>query len=902
VKKHSLLYFLFSFIALFSTGQTIPHGMNYQAVARDKTGQVLAGQNITVKISLRNDRTSTTTYFSEIHQVRTNASGLFSLIIGRGSLQNGNFSSVPWSTENIWMDLATKPVNETDFLTVYSTEMLAVPYAFHAGTASAISGNPLPYYAAGGTVLNAVPATSWQLSGNSLSNPPTDYLGTSDAKDIYVKTNLLERLRILSTGNINVTTNLTVGIDLTVQRDATINRDLRVKDDMVIDSNLTVKRNVSLNTVAGSTVVYGPFTVDKMSPSILTGTLRVDQITNLNDSLTVTTNKPTLLTGTLRVNGQTNLYDRFNVNSQSPSAMTGTLRVDSNVTMNNQLILDNANWNSQDSATGALVVSGGVGIGKNLNVGGDLRVSGNTEFAGQVKITDARPSENPDSGALVVSGGVGIGKNLNVGGYAHFYDSLRVDSAVKLVSAFTVTDSVLLNNKLTVNNTSTLNGKLVANGQVVIEDAALVNSDQSDFASYPLQVNAGKQGIAIQVNGSTDTSNNYMAFFDNGGMQGRIEGIGVGQHLTTAEYTAAMRALDARVLSMELIVASLAVSEAAALVNFGAALISTTACFGLGVCATVPIPSMIFSTGLNATAMAVGLIAAGITLDLLYDQRTNYVNLSNSVQGVTYASGAGDYAEYMEIMDVSEKIHAGDIVGLIGNKITRNTSGADKIMIVSSRPIVLGNMPANKTNYRQVAFLGQVPVKVMGKVNLGDYILPDGNNIGIGRAVSPSELRNEDIKNIAGIAWSTSGSNSISTINVAVGLSPVNNQAEVEALENELKQLNQELIASDMQLEKLIPGYMDENPVTAKQQYAAPVFTPLRADQISYYSVKKDEIALSYEIAIKTIKEKDPSMYKLLETAKLVNDPSFKQRVIARVYDKVQEQLSNMKIQNSSVK
>ena len=72
---------------------------------------------------------------------------------------------------------------------------------------------------------------------------------------------------------------------------------------------------------------------------------------------------------------------------------------------------------------------------------------------------------------------------------------------------------------------------------------------------------------------------------------------------------------------------------------------------------------------------------------------------------------------------------------------------------------------------------------MIGKVHAGDYILPDGNNIGIGRAVAPADLKNSEIKKVAGIAWTSSEDNQkISTINLAVGLVPVNNQNEIDIL------------------------------------------------------------------------------------------------------------------------
>lgn len=45
---------------------------------------------------------------------------------------------------------------------------------------------------------------SWNLSGNSATNPGTNFLGTSDSKDFIIKTNNAERLRINSAGKIAI--------------------------------------------------------------------------------------------------------------------------------------------------------------------------------------------------------------------------------------------------------------------------------------------------------------------------------------------------------------------------------------------------------------------------------------------------------------------------------------------------------------------------------------------------------------------------------------------------------------------------------------------------------------------------------------------------------------------------
>lgn len=47
---------------------------------------------------------------------------------------------------------------------------------------------------------------SWNINGNSDTNPTTNFIGTTDAQSIVVKTNNIERMRILATGNIGMNT------------------------------------------------------------------------------------------------------------------------------------------------------------------------------------------------------------------------------------------------------------------------------------------------------------------------------------------------------------------------------------------------------------------------------------------------------------------------------------------------------------------------------------------------------------------------------------------------------------------------------------------------------------------------------------------------------------------------
>ncbi len=49
-------------------------------------------------------------------------------------------------------------------------------------------------------------SSGWSLSGNASTNPGTDYIGTTDAKDFVVKTNGAEAMRVTSGGNVGIGT------------------------------------------------------------------------------------------------------------------------------------------------------------------------------------------------------------------------------------------------------------------------------------------------------------------------------------------------------------------------------------------------------------------------------------------------------------------------------------------------------------------------------------------------------------------------------------------------------------------------------------------------------------------------------------------------------------------------
>src|SRR5687768_2082089 len=109
MKKHVLLNAFAFLLFLASYAQSVPQGMNYQAVARDNNGQIMANQKISLKISLITQADNKVSgHYTEIHEITTNELGLFTLIVGQGKTESGSFKAVPWSSQDIWMQVSIK--------------------------------------------------------------------------------------------------------------------------------------------------------------------------------------------------------------------------------------------------------------------------------------------------------------------------------------------------------------------------------------------------------------------------------------------------------------------------------------------------------------------------------------------------------------------------------------------------------------------------------------------------------------------------------------------------------------------------------------------------------------------------------------------------------------------------
>jgi hypothetical protein len=233
-----------------------PQLINYQAIARNQQGNVFANTTLTLRFSIQNS-TGSIVLYQETHQVSTNQFGLFTAKIGGGNAIEGNFATIDWSQGNLHLKAEIDIQNNGQFVTIGSEQLLSVPYALFAQqAANAGSGTPGPQGPPGqdgntiyngsinpdpllgtngdfyintttytlfgpktetgwGTGVSLIgPAgtggeNGWSLTGNNNTTPGTgtnqNYIGTSDAKNLILATNQIERILIGADGKIRFT-------------------------------------------------------------------------------------------------------------------------------------------------------------------------------------------------------------------------------------------------------------------------------------------------------------------------------------------------------------------------------------------------------------------------------------------------------------------------------------------------------------------------------------------------------------------------------------------------------------------------------------------------------------------------------------------------------------------------
>jgi hypothetical protein len=118
-----------------------PQKFNYQAVCRNNLGNIIAGQSVTLRLTVHDLLPGGAVLYKETHIASTNNFGLVMLAVGGGTVDTGSFSSIPWGTGDKYLEVELN--TGTGFNNIGTTQLLSVPYALYAEKAN-VPGVPGP--------------------------------------------------------------------------------------------------------------------------------------------------------------------------------------------------------------------------------------------------------------------------------------------------------------------------------------------------------------------------------------------------------------------------------------------------------------------------------------------------------------------------------------------------------------------------------------------------------------------------------------------------------------------------------------------------------------------------------------------------------------------------------------
>lgn len=165
--KHIFLLFCVMQISwLFSQS---PNLINYQAIARDASGTIIASSNIGLKFKIIQGSPTGTVSYEETNTVTSSASGIFTVAIGSGTPVSGSLSTVDWANGPFYIEISIDPAGGTSYSVVGVSQLLSVPYALYAAKSG--SGSSMPTGTVTGQTLywNQL-GNKWEVDNNLFNN------------------------------------------------------------------------------------------------------------------------------------------------------------------------------------------------------------------------------------------------------------------------------------------------------------------------------------------------------------------------------------------------------------------------------------------------------------------------------------------------------------------------------------------------------------------------------------------------------------------------------------------------------------------------------------------------------------------------------------------------------------
>ena len=281
-------------------------------------------------------------------------------------------------------------------------------------------------------------------------------------------------------GSLNVTAATGLLSTLNVTGAVTMGSTLGLTGDFAVGSNVFTVASASGNTVIQGTLNLTGGAVLSSGMSVA-GATYLNSTANVAGDLTVNTNKFTVVstTGNFTSVGSGNIG--VNLAVGNTATIGATLSVTGDTTLNSKLSVGGnfavgttlftvGGASGNTVIAGSLDVAGASSLTSSLYVGGIVTMFSGQNVQGQVTFTNPTDSADTATGALVVTGGVGIGKNLNVGGAFYAAKAVTLGAGIQMAGSLQ-----LAGNKFTV---SSATGNTVIAGTLSAAGDFAVNTNK----------------------------------------------------------------------------------------------------------------------------------------------------------------------------------------------------------------------------------------------------------------------------------------------------------------------------------------------------------------------------------------------------------------------------------------
>lgn len=111
-------------------------GFNYQALIQNSSGTPIKNAVVKIQSSILSGTANGSVVYLETQQATTNAEGIFSIVVGTGTIVSGTFNSIPWGSANYFLKIGIDVNGGNNFVDFGTTQIQAVPVSYYALSAN----------------------------------------------------------------------------------------------------------------------------------------------------------------------------------------------------------------------------------------------------------------------------------------------------------------------------------------------------------------------------------------------------------------------------------------------------------------------------------------------------------------------------------------------------------------------------------------------------------------------------------------------------------------------------------------------------------------------------------------------------------------------------------------------